>query len=311
MGKECKNDVQPRKLLRQYGWLIFCTLILGLFLAGVHCLQSRCRAEAVLSYGYDGAAQGLTPNGMWLDVSQIRNERILQDALEYLGLEDRVTPAELSAGITITPVGEKAVLGREDYFCTDYRITMDTAAFSLGEYPALQVLAGVCDAYQTFFWQNYGDNQSILTQPVELDADELPARQLAELELRIRQLTRYLTTRLEQSSRFTVLNKKAQLLTDHALPEARALLETGLLPQQESAIRALADEVETLRMDLLALDTDHLAAQQQNGLIVRMEEDSFVQRIAPGRTGLELALFFLVGCILLCWKKGRKAGVSG
>lgn len=309
MGREHSNNSQPQKLLRRYGWLVFCVVLLGVFLSAVHYRQSTRKAGAILSYAYAGAAQGLTPNGLWLNVAEVHCEEVLQTALEQLDLQGQLTAEELSQCITVEPVAEKAVLGREDFFCTDYSITLEAKALSLGEQKAEEVLSEICEVYRRFFWQHYGENQSLLAQPLELDETEPLSVQVAALELQTRRLTRYLDSRLSQNSQFKSLNKKAQNLEQYALPTVQELLsDTGTADL--TVVRQYAVQLEELRTELMELEDAYQAEQQQNGLTLRLTDRSPWQRIAPGRTVLELTLFFLVGDLFFRRRERRRAGAE-
>lgn len=307
MGRECDHNSQPQKLLWQYGWLVFCVVVLGLFLCAVHDRQSTRKASSTVSYAYAGAEKGLTPNGLWLNVSEVRCEQVLQTALEQLDLQQQVTAAALSQCITVEPVAEKAVLDRDDFFCTDYRITLASDALSLGSRSTEEVLAEVCEAYRQFFWQSYGENLSLLEQPLELDETEPLAVQVKALELQTHRLTRYLSARQPQSSRFDPLNKKAQNLEHYVLPKVQALL-SGAESAEPETIRQFAAQLEQLRAELKELDTVYQSEQQQTGLQICLTAPSVLQRIAPGRTFLELLLLFGVGCFFLRRNKKRRAG---
>lgn len=310
MDHNTPNPKQPLKLLRQYGWLFLCAFLLWGLACALHFVQSDHHAEAVLSFCYAEVAQGLTPCGTWLDLAEICSEEVLTSALDQSGGQSSLTTSTLAGCITVAPAHTE--LEREDLFCTDYRVCLDTGPLRPNDMDAQALLLSLCNAYTDFFAEHYGSNQNLLsrTDPLITDGSD-PIAHLDHLERTARQWQRYLQMRMDESRTrgcdtdaecFAALLKQLQVLLEYTFPEAEAQAANG----STGALCELEKTLDQLQTDLLQTDTAYLA--EQTLIAVYPSELTLWQRVAPGRALAETA-----GCLLLiltglCWYKRRKGG---
>ena len=81
--------------------IIACCMILGLILSFVLYAKdhNRTYAAAKLTFSFDGAQDGIAPNGYAFDINEIDNELIVEDALENAGLAGRYEAAEILSNL--------------------------------------------------------------------------------------------------------------------------------------------------------------------------------------------------------------------
>ena len=101
-------------------------VLLALFIAlsGVHYYKSGKAGNATVSFNYSEASQGLNPNKTRFSFSEIISDEVLERGIWLAGLEDCITPAQLSAHIGISPVDTGNAGGDDEYISTTYRVSL-------------------------------------------------------------------------------------------------------------------------------------------------------------------------------------------
>ena len=115
--------------------LIICG-ILGMILAAVIFFKvdrEKTTAEASLQFSFDGAADGIGPNGIRLSTAGITSDEVIQAALIAESLDKEYTPEEIRSSLTVTGVYPENLLKQ----MTNYESLMDFTAnreLSISEY---------------------------------------------------------------------------------------------------------------------------------------------------------------------------------
>ena len=80
--------------------------ILGTILSAVLFLTNpdKTYASASVQFSFDGAAEGLAPNGYSFDISAVSSDAVLEKALEDAGMVDRYTAEAVSGQIETSGV---------------------------------------------------------------------------------------------------------------------------------------------------------------------------------------------------------------
>jgi len=186
-----------RKLL-----VIVSFLILFLALCGWQYNNNLRIARTVLSLDYEEASQGLAPNRTRFNIYEIRSREVMEQLIEYAGLEGETTPDELSKCIGVKATHNKSVSGSVNYISTSFVISF-TGKGSVWKRSAEDMLSLLCKAYREYFVEHYGFNHSILS----FDANDLKFNDeylmmVDLLELKGNQLEKYVQIRKRESKNY-------------------------------------------------------------------------------------------------------------
>lgn len=122
--------------------LVACGIV-GLILAFVlfNADPGRTSAEATIEFAFDGAANGVAPNGYRYDLSDFTSEDVLSAALKEAGLNEKYTVDQIKANILVSGVypkniveqmtkyesllsGDLGKVNAVDYHATLYRVAL-------------------------------------------------------------------------------------------------------------------------------------------------------------------------------------------
>ena len=163
--------------------LIVCAIV-GLGLTGVLFFTNPdpTYASATLQLSFDGAAQGILPNGAQFDVRELATDEILNQALEATGLTGTYTAEQIRNNLVITGVYpedivEEAIsyeslldftanrkLSVGDYYPTTFGVSLKNGFDpSISGAKLMELLKGIMTAYQAQF---------IRSGSVALDAED-------------------------------------------------------------------------------------------------------------------------------------------
>lgn len=144
------------------------TLIIGSY------LQNRNYASYNLKYVYDGADEGLYPNGQWLNASDIICDDILSAAAKKLGIEEK----EIDDALYISSSLDSASLNTSDpQIASEY--TIGTTK-NIGDVDAEKLIIAAAESYADYFMKNYTEQSSSLEVNLE-DIDEMDYDEASEL----------------------------------------------------------------------------------------------------------------------------------
>lgn len=212
-------------------------LVLCAVFGAFNFFRTGSYADAVLSFNYSEASQGLAPNKTRLNAYEIVSDEVLQKAINRIGLQGSISPSELASSLSITPYQTGSVSGSTDFISTSYNISINTKNLDLGNRKTLDLLQSVCESYRDFFLENYGDNQTLIKNQMDVTIDCEPFLRIQDLQVRTEQLQRYLNARLNENktfvdsknadsstNNFTTLAKQVNNIVDYDIPNVTAFV---------------------------------------------------------------------------------------
>ena len=241
--------------------VICCGIAVFALFSGIHAAKGSRYGSAALSLNYSEASLGLNPNNTRFSAYELLSDEVLDRAIHLVGLQDSLSPETLAGCINITPVDTGNAGGDGSYISTTYEVALDASALKLEKNSVSALLENVCTAYKAYFLENHCDNQSILKIKLEETTDCEPYIRLNEIELRVRQLNKYLNTRLSENKNFadsetgisfSEIDKRLQNIISYDIPNAKAyVVERGVAKDTSTLTQILAykNTIEGLSVD--------------------------------------------------------------
>ena len=176
------------KMLKKYflPWIIIAVMFGAMTVAtNVNsALKVKPPLTALVSFTYDGIEKGLDPNGKTFDVNTLKNPDIIKNALNELDIDvekvesvrrnisiagiippdaiDRITAySGVMRQATNGNLSAAQALLDTSYYPTQYKVTFKYAGTGLSKADAVQVLNTTLSEYRTYFYKQYGFNQSL------------------------------------------------------------------------------------------------------------------------------------------------------
>ncbi len=85
-------------------------------------IQSLHTSSTIVSLDYEEASQGLTPSQTRFNIYEIESVEVMERLIDYAGLQDEITPEELSKCISVNATHSKNVSGKVNFISTSYVI---------------------------------------------------------------------------------------------------------------------------------------------------------------------------------------------
>ena len=164
------------KTVRNVIMVLLASAVIGLILSVIVFFRNNTRTSVStnLSFTFDGAQDGIAPNGYRFDVNEISSETILTEAIKNAGMDDRYSAEMLQPCLTVTGVYPKDLISK----MTKYNSVTDAAssqALTLTEYHATvftitlykdfdekiskkdltSLLSSIVTSYRVFFAETY------------------------------------------------------------------------------------------------------------------------------------------------------------
>ena len=260
------------EVFRKRRVLVFvCFLIVSLALCGFHYYRNRHTASTVLSLDYEEASRGLTPNQTRFNIFEIQSAEVMERLIEYAGLQEQITPDELSECISVQPTHAKSVSGKVNYISTSYTVSFTNNGI-VGKRTAEDMLSLLCRAYCEYFVEHYGFNPSILSFDVnDLKFNDEYLMAVDLLELKCTQLENYVKLRGRDSKNyqdpdtgvtFSALEQRAKNLAAYDIATLRSyVIENGIANDRPGLNSMLNYKI---RMDRLIYDKLMAAYDEDN-----------------------------------------------
>lgn len=250
-----------------------------LLFSGVHGWQSSNRASVSIHLNDPYAAQGLLPDKTAFFPSSMISEDILQQAIASLDWQNPPTTEALSNSLTLRPM--KA---NEQTVSTVYQLSLDLNAIPGTNGQANTLLDAICAQIRLYFETHLPLHQTFLSAQVS-DANENghhptePYLYLDTLELRARQLSRYLDELLARGgffdvqgdnsahvARFAAMKSTLNGMTAYDLPMVKALVtENGVA--QDAAWLAQLLTCQNQRRNAAIQQKMNVYTANQNGIV--------------------------------------------
>lgn len=166
------KEFRPFQYIKKYVGIIaavFVLLTVGLYLL-LNSMQTYT-ASVVIDYKYSGAEEGLAPDGTKLDISEIYSSSVISQALDNLGLDQRLYPIDVvKSNISVTQIENETVTAVNEALSEDGEIstlqpTEYMISYTVGSdessYVARAILDELVDVYFTQFSQKYLNTTSV------------------------------------------------------------------------------------------------------------------------------------------------------
>lgn len=116
--KEYFTSVWYRKF-----WIIFvvCCVFFGLLLRSVS--KADLSSSGYISLNYEGATEGLNPNGTRYSIHEVRSEELIEKVLDQMGLTGYITAEDLLKCLSTSPVNSQSPDKR--YISSEYSISLN------------------------------------------------------------------------------------------------------------------------------------------------------------------------------------------
>ena len=284
-------------------WILLAAILLGVVFSLVNFLvlnPSKEYTVAGLDLLYDGAADGLAPDGEVFLIDNIKNEDILTAAIAQCGLADTITPEELSRNLIIRGSYPEDIIEQiksfdsllasdptrqvrvSEYYPTHYNIYIyNRFSRQLSGTQLNDLLAAVLAEYKIAFTNLYnaGIDWSVVDDLcVEKDYDYI--QQLSLLSTRLDVIRRYArelndaepTFALSDGTSFNTILLQCDTLTANDFESLYANIFVNALSKNISRLR------EQYEFELVQLNFELETARENltkiNGLIADYEVDS-------------------------------------
>lgn len=150
--------------------------IAGTVISAIQFKQStnRTSASAAIEFSFDGAADGIAPNGYAFDASAVSSDEVLEKALESAGMADRYTAEQIRAQLETQGVYPEDIvremtgydsmldftasrtLQTTKYHPTQYRVVLyRDFDKNISQADLEKLLACIMDAYKAYFAETY------------------------------------------------------------------------------------------------------------------------------------------------------------
>lgn len=218
---------------------VACVLVAAaVLLSGANFIKNNKRFTATLSLNYSEASEGLNPNKTRFNSYELLSTAVLKSAIQLCGLEGTLTPQQLQNCLDIAPVDTGNASSSNEYISTTYRISFNSSSIKIGNVKSMDILKNVCYAYQLYFMENYGDNQSLLQDSLKHTKSSEPYIRVSEIKTAVNRLSRYLQSRLnenktfadtETGASFTEIEKELSNIINYDIPNTTAfIIEEGI-----------------------------------------------------------------------------------
>lgn len=187
--------------MKRRSWLktTLCVLlacaVLGTIVSGIIFAvnKDKAYAYATIEFSFDGAAEGIAPNGYAFSILDIKSDAVLGKAIAAAGLEGKVTPADVRLQMETTGVYPENIVeqmtsyeslldfsANREVMATVYHPTLYSVVLYNGFEPKLsdgelkKLLECVMDTYRTWFAEAYAAGANDIAVSYNLDDYDYP-----------------------------------------------------------------------------------------------------------------------------------------
>lgn len=219
------------KKLKKYFTVWFMVAVLtGGLIAGVSVFfdtTSSSPVRAVVSFNYDGIEKGLNPDGTEFDYNSLKNPKVIEKALKACNMEMNLLE-DVRSNIRIEgKIPEDAYQRLNTYrnvldssssgqlaaanamldvtwYSTQYNITFRYGKIGLNREDAVQLLNEILNAYNTYFFEQFGYNEALGNTLAALDYKDYDYAEAVDMfRTTLDQLNRYVVSLAsEDTARF-------------------------------------------------------------------------------------------------------------
>ena len=203
------------------------------------------KKSVVLSLNYEEASKGQNPNLTRYNVYELKSDRVMERVISNAGLQDVLTPTELSEHIDIAENSSGKTIDPNDsstyYISTSYtvsyRMNREIKNISVDDMMTL-----ICKSYNDMFHEEYVGTKSVL----KYDLGDIEGKEYIEIAKlftnKSDQMLRYIQQRIEENATyrsditgqsFQTIKKMIQNVQNYSIKKYSAfVLECGTFKKQ-------------------------------------------------------------------------------
>lgn len=234
------------------------------------------KKSVVLSLNYEEASKGQNPNLTRYNVYELKSDRVMERVISNAGLQDVLTPTELSEHIDIAENSSGKTIDPNDsstyYISTSYtvsyRMNREIKNISVDDMMTL-----ICKSYNDMFHEEYVGTKSVL----KYDLGDIDGKEYIEIAKlftnKSDQMLRYIQQRIEENATyrseitgqsFQTIKKMIQNVQDYSIKKYSAfVLESGLSRNKDHYIRTLNYKNDMLNIKYQKFMIDYNVRKQQ------------------------------------------------
>lgn len=290
-NKKPSNTVRkPLTLRRRVAYILIGTAIVGVLLSVILflCDNKPATASAQMQLTFDGAAEGIAPDGRRFDIGEITSEEVIEEALKEAGLDGKYTAEQISKSLVVAGTYPEDIVGQSmSYeslldFTTNRTLTTERfnpTLFTVKLYNHFdekiskedqeKLLTSILTVYKVRFAKMYTQGLPTKNSAFPLAGYDYP-QQLEILEQRLEIIGNYANEMYEKEPTFRFENAgfndivvRLKALTDSDIGRLNANLTLNaltkdpdrLLTQYNFELRDLGNRLAKRRGQLTKLDT--------------------------------------------------------
>lgn len=234
------------------------------------------KKSVVLSLNYEEASKGQNPNLTRYNVYELKSDRVMERVISNAGLQDVLTPTELSEHIDIAENSSGKTIDPNDsstyYISTSYtvsyRMNREIKNISVDDMMTL-----ICKSYNEMFHEEYVGTKSVL----KYDLGDIEGKEYIEIAKlftnKSDQMLRYIQQRIEENATyrsditgqsFQTIKKMIQNVQNYSIKKYSAfVLESGLSRNKDHYIRTLNYKNDMLNINYQKFMIDYNVRKQQ------------------------------------------------
>lgn len=234
------------------------------------------KKSVVLSLNYEEASKGQNPNLTRYNVYELKSDRVMERVISNAGLQDVLTPTELSEHIDIAENSSGKTIDPNDsstyYISTSYtvsyRMNREIKNISVDDMMTL-----ICKSYNDMFHEEYVGTKSVL----KYDLGDIDGKEYIEIAKlftnKSDQMLRYIQQRIEENATyrseitgqsFQTIKKMIQNVQNYSIKKYSAfVLESGLSRNKDHYIRTLNYKNDMLNIKYQKFMIDYNVRKQQ------------------------------------------------
>ena len=234
------------------------------------------KKSVVLSLNYEEASKGQNPNLTRYNVYELKSDRVMEMVISNAGLQDVLTPTELSEHIDIAENSSGKTIDPNDsstyYISTSYtvsyRMNREIKNISVDDMMTL-----ICKSYNDMFHEEYVGTKSVL----KYDLGDIEGKEYIEIAKlftnKSDQMLRYIQQRIEENATyrsditgqsFQTIKKMIQNDQNYSIKKYSAfVLESGLSRNKDHYIRTLNYKNDMLNINYQKFMIDYNVRKQQ------------------------------------------------
>lgn len=234
------------------------------------------KKSVVLSLNYEEASKGQNPNLTRYNVYELKSDRVMERVISNAGLQDVLTPTELSEHIDIAENSSGKTIDPNDsstyYISTSYtvsyRMNREIKNISVDDMMTL-----ICKSYNDMFHEEYVGTKSVL----KYDLGDIEGKEYIEIAKlftnKSDQMLRYIQQRIEENATyrsditgqsFQTIKKMIQNVQNYSIKKYSAfVIESGLSRNKDHYIRTLNYKNDMLNINYQKFMIDYNVRKQQ------------------------------------------------